>query len=269
MKIVVEAGGTKCKWGLIDNDLRTIETRGFNPNSSPATDLMALCANVQAQTSKIVDSILWFGAGCSADTNKKIVADTLSFVFNCIDIKVLTDLEGAAIALFGDGPGIAAILGTGSAAGYYNGQRIECQAPSLGYLIGDEGSGAYIGKVLIAKAIRGEFSATLCERFFDFAKQSPAELIRSLYSANPANSYLAGFVPFASANIAEPEVASLIDNAFALFRAKHIEPLKMNDMPIGFVGGVAWQFSEQLRKFYASRRQQITILKDAFERLCK
>lgn len=269
MKIIVEAGGTKCKWGLINNDLQIIKTSGFNPNISPASVLLSLCHNVQPKITENIDTITYYGAGCYAETNKKMVADTLSSAFNCADIKVLTDLEGSAVALFGNRPGIAAILGTGAAAGYYNGQRIERQTPSLGYLIGDEGSGAYIGKVLIAKAIRGEFSRELCKNFFDFAGLSSAELIKNVYSEHPANSYLANFVSFACANITEPEIATLINDAFYSFHTKHIEPLKMKDLPIGFVGGVAWQFSSQLREFYARHNLEITILKDAFGQLCK
>lgn len=269
MKIIVEAGGTKCKWGLIDSQLITIETCGFNPNSSPATALSAMCDTVLAQTTQPVDSILWFGAGCAADSNKKTVGDTLRSAFNCGNVQVFSDLEGAAIALFGNQPGIAAILGTGAAAGYYNGKEIEQLAPSLGYLLGDEGSGAYIGKTLIAKAIRGELSPNLCKKFFEFAQASPAELIKNVYSANPANSYLAGFVSFASENIAEPEIAALIDDAFNLFHEKHIALLDINNLPLGFVGGVAWQFADILRGQCQKRGIEIMILKDAFSRLCE
>ena len=269
MRIIIEAGGTKCKWGLIDSKIQIAETRGFNPNCSSAADLSALCATILPKTRKPIDTIIYYGAGCSTGANKKTVSCALTDAFGCNNVQVFSDLEGAAIALYGDKPGIAAILGTGAASGYYNGQLIENQAPSLGFLLGDEGSGAYIGKMLIAKAIRGEFSADLCKKFFEFAQVSPAELIKNVYSANPVNSYLAGFVPFASANIAEPEIAGLIAEAFALFHQKHIEPLKPGNLPIGFVGGVAWQFSNQLQEFYANRGIRITILKDAFESLCK
>ena len=269
MRIIVEAGGTKCKWGLISNEIVIMETLGFNPNSSPAADLSAMCTSILPETANPIDSIIYYGAGCSSAANKKIVSDALSNAFGCNNIRVFSDLEGAAIALYGNQPGIAAILGTGAAAGYYNGKEIEHMAPSLGYLLGDEGSGAYIGKTLIAKAIRGELSQDLCRKFFEFAQASPAELIKNVYSANPANSYLAGFVPFANANIAHPEIASLIADAFTIFHQKHIEPLNTGNLPIGFVGGVAWQFEKQLQEFYAQRGIQITILKDAFDNLCK
>ena len=269
MRIIVEAGGTKCKWGLISNEIQIVETRGFNPNCSSAADLTALCATILPKTVKPVDTIIYYGAGCSGAANKKIVASALSNAFGCNNIRVFSDLEGAAIALYGNQPGIAAILGTGAAAGYYNGKEIEHMAPSLGYLLGDEGSGAYIGKTLIAKAIRGELSSNLCKRFFEFAQASPIELIKNVYSANPANSYLAGFVPFASANIAEPEIAGLIADAFALFHEKHIAPLNISNIPIGFVGGVAWQFADILRAQYAKSGIEIKILKDAFGSLCQ
>lgn len=269
MKIIVEAGGTKCKWGLIDSNLLTIETPGFNPNSSNVNSLTAMAESVFAKVTENVDSIIYFGAGCSNNTNKKTVSDALATVFKCNNVQVFTDLEGAAIALFGNKPGISAILGTGAAAGYYNGKSIERQAPSLGYLLGDEGSGAHIGKTLVSKAIRNELSDNLCLKFFDFAKATPAELIKDIYSIHPTNSYLANFVQFAATNIAEPEIANLLAEAFALFHEKHIEPLNINNMPIGFVGGVAWQFADILRKQYAQRGIEIIILKDAFSSLCK
>lgn len=269
MKIIVEAGGTKCKWGLIGSNLQTIETQGFNPNSSNVGALAAMAESVSAKTTDKIGSIIYFGAGCSNIANKKTVGDALSAVFKCGDVHVFTDLEGAAIALFGNQPGIAAILGTGAAAGYYNGKEIELQAPSLGYLLGDEGSGAYIGKTLIAKVLRNEFSEDLYKKFFDFAKTTPAELIKNIYSAQPVNAYLANFVQFASENIAEPEIADLITNAFSTFHSKHIEPLNISNMPIGFVGGVAWQFADILRKQYFQCGIQIRIVKDAFSRLCE
>ncbi len=269
MKIIVEAGGTKCKWGLIGNNLQAIETQGFNPNSSDVGTLTAMAKSVSAKTTENVGSIFYFGAGCSNIANKKAVGDALTAVFKCSDVQVYTDLEGAAIALFGNQQGIAAILGTGAAAGYYNGKVIERQTPSLGYLLGDEGSGAYIGKTLITKVLRNELSTDLCNKFFDFSKTTPAELIKNVYSAQPVNAYLAKFVQFTSENISEPEITKLVADAFELFHQKHIEPLNINDLPIGFVGGVAWQFADILQAQYAKRGIEIVILKDAFARLCE
>lgn len=268
MKIIVEAGGTKCKWGLIDNQIRTVETIGFNPNCGHPDGLLGIAQAVAEVPKNGPDSVLYFGAGCGNQQNQELVRNTLKKVFTNAEIKVCSDLEGAAIALFGDQQGIAAILGTGAAAGYYNGKKIEKQAPSLGYLLGDEGSGAYIGKELITRVLRNDFSTDICKRFFEFAQVSPAELIRNVYSANPVNSYLAGFVPFVSANITEPEIISLVNNAFAEFHTKHIAPLNISNLTVGFVGGVAWQFADILQAQYAKRSIEIKIKKDAFDCLC-
>ena len=134
MKIIVEAGGTKCKWGLIDNQIRTVETIGFNPNCGHPDGLLGIAQAVAEVAKNEPDSVLYFGAGCGNQQNQELVRSTLKKVFTNAEIKVCSDLEGAAIALFGDKSGIAAILGTGAAAGYYNGKVIERQAPSLGYL---------------------------------------------------------------------------------------------------------------------------------------
>ena len=267
MRIVVEAGGTKCKWGLIDSKLQTIETQGFNPNSSDVAALTAMAESVSAKAADSVGSVIYFGAGCSNSANKKAVGEALATVFKCDDVQVFTDLEGAAIALFGKQKGIAAILGTGASAGYFNGEKIENQSPSLGYLLGDEGSGAYLGKMLVSKVLRKELPKEICDSFYDFAKTDSANLIRSIYSSPRTNEYLASFVPFISANIGKENIANMVIKSFQLFDKKHIVPIHQVEMPIGFVGGIAFQFGNILRDFYTSKGISIRILKDAFTRL--
>lgn len=269
MKAIIEAGGTKCKWGFVDSDTYTIETKGFNPNCSSLNELMGIASCVKGKIYKEIDSIIYFGAGCSNDKNKKCINDILASTFGCTDIQIFTDLEGAAIAIFGDEPGIAAILGTGTSAGYYNGKHIERQAPSLGFILGDEGSGAYLGKRLIAKIIRNELEPTICNSFFEFAQNTPSGLIKSVYSASPANGYLASFVPFISKNISNVQMRDLVKESFILFHQKHIEPLCMDISTIGFVGGIAFQFNEILQSVYTEKGIKAIVKKEAFDELMK
>lgn len=269
MRLLVEAGGTKCKWGLIGNEKSVIETIGFNPNCSPTSDLRTLANNVKMQIDSDIESILYFGAGCSNSKNKSDIANVLTSVFNCPDVNVHTDLEGSAIALFGKKSGISAILGTGASAGFFNGSEIEKQAPSLGYLLGDEGSGAYLGKTLITKVLRNELSTDLCDNFFSYYHTTPADLIKNVYSSSPTNGYLASFVPFINQHIGDKQMSNLVEESFQLFHQKHIEPIANLSDKIGFVGGVAYQFSDILHDLYIGKGFEIKILKDAFMELVK
>ncbi|MBO4603059.1 MAG: hypothetical protein J5651_07860 [Salinivirgaceae bacterium] len=269
MRIIVEAGGTKCKWGLTGSRTRTIETIGFNPNCGHTDGLLGIAQAVAEVAENEVESVLYFGAGCGNRQNQELVCDTLSKVFANATIKVCSDLEGAAIALFGREHGIAAILGTGASAGVYNGCNIIQQAPSLGYLLGDEGSGAYLGKTLIQKVLRSELSDEICRKFWDFAKSTPSELIHNIYMSASANSLLASFAPFLSENIGNEQIKAIVTNGIAEFDKKHIKVLNHTDLPLGFVGGIAHQFSDMLKHHFSNQGFEIKILKDAYSELMK
>jgi len=265
MEIVVEAGGTKCKWGIIDNGAHTIETIGFNPNCGQAEGLLGIAKAVAETAGTHAESVLYYGAGCGNKQNQEKVTEILKLVFSGANIKVCSDLEGAAYALFGNNSGIAAILGTGAAAGIYNGSEITKQAPSLGYLLGDEGSGAFLGKTLIQKVLRNELSADLCAGFWRFANTTSADLIRSIYSSSATNSYLASFATFLSQNISNEQISAIVTDGFDIFYNKHIKPLNANNLPIGFVGGIAFQFCKLLKGYFENKGHNIKVLKDAYE----
>ena len=267
MKIIVEAGGTKCKWGLIDSTIRTIETIGFNPNCGRIDGLRGIANAIGEVVGFDAESVLYFGAGCGNKQNQENVKKTLQEVFTGAKIKICSDLEGAAMALFDNKTGIAAILGTGAAAGIFDGEKIVVQAPSLGYILGDEGSGAYLGKILIQKILRNEVSANLCTDFWNTTNTTAPDLIHDIYSSDAINSKFASFVPFISKNIDNEEIAAIVIEGFDKFYEKHIKPLNNSKLPIGFVGGIAFQFSNLLKQQFENKGFNITILKDAYSKL--
>lgn len=269
MKIIVEAGGTKCKWGLTGNRTRTIETIGFNPNCGHTDGLLGIAQAIAEVAENEVESVLYFGAGCGNKQNQELVRATLCKVFANAEIKVCSDLEGAAIALFGHRQGIAAILGTGASAGVYNGNEMLLQAPSLGYLLGDEGSGAYLGKILIQKVLRNELAEDICRKFWNFANSTPSALIHNIYMSASPNSLLASYVPFISENIDNEQIKAIVSNGIADFDQKHIKILNRTDLPLGFVGGIAYQFSDLLKQHFDNQGFDIKILKDAYSELIK
>src|SRR5690606_15491628 len=129
----------------------SFQTIGFSPYFVEHSDISSILLSALPQKidTNAITQIFFYGAGCSAESSKKIIQTALSYIFTHANIQVNTDLVGAAIALLGNTPGIIAILGTGMNVGYWNGTNIEYTSPSLGYILGDEGSGAYLGKLLL------------------------------------------------------------------------------------------------------------------------
>ena len=276
IKLIIEAGGSKSHFGLIDNkQIAVFNTRGFNPNSSSTNELICIIEELKQISEKKykIQSVLYYGAGCGNELNRQLVHETLSDYFRTTSqLKVCSDLEGAAIALFGQKKGIAAILGTGAWSGYYNGEKIEMTSPSLGYLLGDEGSGTYLGKELIKRVLRKELEASLIANFQEYFKLTNEQLIKDIYSNKAQNAYLAGFVPFLSSNINHPAIEQMLSGAFLLFYEKYIKPLTYNGhiQTIGIVGGIAFQFQDLLQSTINRQYQHnFIILKDAFSVLIK
>lgn len=267
MKIIVEAGGSKCRWALIGSHTQTFTSIGFNPNTSQSSVLADAAYNINKTCVEAVEQIIFFGAGCGNNTNKQLVKEILYQAFECQDISVHTDLEAAAIAHFGNNCGIAAILGTGAAAGCFNGKTITHQAPSLGFLMGDEGSGAYLGKMLVTKIIREELNSHLCSLFWEIHNTSASELIRSIYANKSANQQLANFVPFIAQHSDYEDIKKLTTDAFNLFYEKHILPIKGDNERVGLVGGIAHQFSKQIATIFYQKGIEVAIKQESFNDL--
>ena len=269
MYLIADAGATKINWALL-NKGQVIEfnTSGYNPNVADSNYLrQLLISGFPADLNpNDVSTVLYFGAGCGSAFGKDRVQYALrTFFTTSFEIKVLTDLEGAALAVFNKLEGIIGILGTGANAGFYNGNAITETPISLGYLLGDEGSGAYLGKLLIPKIIRNEFAVEMVNKFYTFYSLTPAELIKNIYSAPQPNKYLGSFVPFIKENINSSEVELLVKNAFQSYYKIFMEPVvaKYNNKPIAMVGGVAFAFKNQLSDVFNSNNISDFTLSDS------
>lgn len=266
MKLIIEAGGTKCKWATSAGSI--ITTIGYSPNTAPADDLIKLAKEVKGKMPN-PSSIIYYGAGCGNPQNQQIVKNVLVSVFSTNNIRVTSDLEAAGLALWGNKSGLTAILGTGAAAGLYNGKIIETQSPSLGYLLGDEGSGAYLGRELIRSLARKQCPTEIAELFFNQYQLSNVELIRNVYAQPQPNAYLASFVPFIAENANNEFIDNLLCNAFSLFYKHHIAELKNRATNLGFVGGVAYTFQSHLKRIIEPKGFEVIFLKDALSELIK
>jgi N-acetylglucosamine kinase-like BadF-type ATPase len=196
---------------------------------------------------KEVTQLHFYGSGCLKPEGAAIVHHFLRSLFEA-DIFVYSDLEGAAISTLGNRPGIAAILGTGSSAALWDGSSISKTSPSLGYILGDEGSGTDIAKHLLQDILYKEVEEEIRLRFFEKYNTSPAEIISRLYSHPEPAAYLAGYCRFLSENIAHPYCIQLLQKRFAAFIQKHLIPLgKEHTSTVGFNGGIAYAFQEVLK----------------------
>lgn len=249
--LVADAGSSKTSWSIIipGNQSAPIRftTKGINPAHLNLSQISETIIPLQKAIENYkIEEIHFFGAGCATTELKEKVATALK-IFDANKIEVDSDLTGAALALFGDGQGLACILGTGANTGLFNEGKCINHIPPLGYILGDEGSGAALGKDLINAVFKKSLSDRLIEKFHQTYKLTLSDLIDKVYRQPGAPAFLASFVPFLSENILEEEIRELISNQFTQFFKKNVIPYNlMKNTQVGFVGSIAYHFSPQL-----------------------
>ena len=251
MKLIADSGATKTQWALVDDTACSaplvFTTGGINPavmteNVLESTLTEAL-SGIRAHS---VSEIRFYGAGCLPEICPA-VENVIAGITGATDVEVASDMLGAARALFGRSPGIAAILGTGSNSCSYDGKNIVANTPPLGYVLGDEGSGARLGIALLNGVLKGYLPRALCRRFADATGLDKSAVIERVYRRQAANAFLASLVPFIADNIADPSIEGLVRNEFRLFFERNIISAYPSGLPVGFVGSVAVVFERQLR----------------------
>lgn len=250
--VVVDCGSTKTKWQFVHADGRWVKTLvgpGMNPYHMPQERLSEiLLTTFAAEEVEGVSRVCFYGAGCRADGSTRMKA-ALSAVFShARHIEVESDLLGAARALCGTETGLACILGTGEGSGLYDGRRLVRQVPSLGYILGDEGSGAVLGRTLVADVLKGILPEPLCRAFYEEMQVSLDEILERVYRRPEANRFLASFTPFLSRHQDEPAIRLLVQQEFSRFVERNILRYGRPDLPVGFVGGVAFAFAGELEE---------------------
>lgn len=209
MILIADSGSTKTQWCLIDErkEQQRFFTQGINPFLQSKEEISAIIKKELLPQLETLNSKLetfFYGAGCSSDENCNRVVDALKENFPGSSIEVRHDLLGAARALCGKEEGIAAILGTGSNSCYYNGKEIKENITALGFILGDEGSGAHMGKKLVAAFIHSRLPKSIHEKFYNEFKFDKNELLNCVYSKPLPNRFLASFAKFIGENCASP-----------------------------------------------------------------
>lgn len=250
MIIIADSGSTKTDWYGMDKDSQQticFQTAGINPclqdGSSIVADLektvLPLLYNVE------ITSVWFYGAGCT-DAKKTLLSQCIRRIFPHAAVHVHSDLLGAARALCGRQEGIACILGTGSNSCYYDGCCIKANTSPLGFILGDEGSGAVLGKKIIGEVLKGSVSDTLYKAFFEETGFTTAEIIRRVYREAFPNRFLASLAPFIARHRAELQMF-LVENFREFFKKNLWYYPKAHVLPVHFTGSIAFHFQSELK----------------------
>ncbi|MGE4541444.1 MAG: hypothetical protein AB7D35_09295 [Bacteroidales bacterium] len=255
MQIIVDSGGSKSDWMFRNKGIwqPIVSVDGFNPWQHNEKVLESILQNLLRKYPDAIDAakLTFYGAGCGSDKNKTLIHKILLKSFSKAEIVIYSDLMAAAHAHFGQKSGIACILGTGSNSGYYDGNKIVSSPPSLGYLLGDEGSGASIGKTLVISYFRKEMPKDLRDKFANAYPIKLQDFLNAVYHQKLTASYLAQFAYFAVDNYQHEWIHKLLYDSFKAFVRFNIKSLaEYQRYPIGFIGSVAYQFEAILQQVF-------------------
>ena len=257
MYLIADGGATKTDWALVDNGklISRIYTLGMNPFQASEEMIEKIVREElisQLPEQAKSPAIFFYGAGCTPE-KCIVMKDILGKFFPQSDIFVSTDLLGSARGLCGHKPGIACILGTGSNSCYYDGKNIAENTPSLGYVLGDEGSGAVIGKTLVADILKGIMPEHITQMFYEETQLTKADFLDKVYRQPMPSRFLASMTPFVSRHKDdEPILRDLAVRNFRLFFSRCIAPYKRPQLKVNFVGGLAFSFEAELKEAAAA-----------------
>lgn len=262
MLLVSDSGSTKADWNLAKEGkiLTSFSTIGLNPffhTSQSVIENLKDVAEVKEYASQ-VSQVQFFGAGCSHLTRNEIIAHGLQAVFANAKIKVRHDLDGAALATCNDKPGIACILGTGSNSCYFDGVEVHEFDHGLGYIIGDEGSGSYYGRKLLAYYLYKVMPEDLRQLFYKTYHVTKESIMQHVYMQPNVNVYLASHSPFLSMNAAHPFVIDLVSRGMGEFMDVNVCNIEnYKHVPVHFIGSIAFYFRDILHK--QAKQRSITV----------
>ncbi len=251
MILVADSGSSKTDWIINKGDGERIEfsTKGINPYFTNDKDLVRIFSQ-DVELKKYADQateVYFFGEGCSNPDKREQVSNGLSQVFKHAFINVENDAVGSAYATCGSGKGFTCVLGTASNIAFFNGEGVEYSKHGLGFILGDEGSGAWFGKRLIVAFLHNKMPKHLKKEFAKKYNIDREVVIRYVYQRPLANIWLANFAPFLSLHRGEPYVEALIEEGIERFIQTHvIRYADYRNYECHFVGSIAWYFRDAI-----------------------
>jgi len=274
MKLIVDSGSTNAQWLLLANngDSSVFHTDGINPFYQTRDGMRnTIMSQLLPQIAHLlwvgpIEEVFFYGAGCTPE-KKPFVEEALQNSFKKARIIVESDLVGACKALLGDKEGIACILGTGSNSCHYDGSKIVKNVSPLGYVLGDEGSGAALGKRLVADVLKNQISQEVKDMFFAEMNTTQAEIMENIYRRPFPNRYLAGLSKFCVKHLDIKAIYDLVYANFDSFIKRNVAQYP-SDLPVGFVGSVAYYYQDILSKVLADNGMKLqTIMQSPIEGL--
>ena len=273
-KLISDCGATKAEWRITDGRRsKTVITQGISPYFLDTQQIVAVLETElkPALRRRSIDEIYYYGTGCANPNNVRSVKAALKKLFPEARAEVNHDLMAAARALCGKNKGIACILGTGSNSCYYDGKKIVRNSPGLGYVLGDEGSGAYLGRRVLQYYLYNTFDEEMRARFDAAYVTTPAEILENVYKKPMPNRYLAGFARFLADNRGHYMVENIIEDGLNDFFFNHLCKYRETwTMPVHFAGSVAFGFKDVLQQLCNSYEFELgNVMKNPMEGLVR
>ena len=265
MILIADSGSTKTDWTLVPDRLVggstvAITTQGITPvHQTPETIRKILEQELMPQIAGYVESlssVFFYGSGCTP-AHVPMVKQVLSEVLSPKSVEVYSDLMAAARALCGHEAGIACILGTGANSCLYDGEQIVQNTPALGYILGDEGSGSVLGRLFLNGIFKNPKLSDLRDKFLEENKLTQADIIKKVYSEPMANRFLASTSTFIIEHLGHSVLRQMVIDNFRQFFRSNIEPYNHKDLPVHFVGSMAFHYRSQLEE--AAKAEGYTI----------
>lgn len=277
MHLIADSGSTKTAWRLIksENTIIPLETIGYSPQyvttDEMIEDLMKVFVPQLNFSTNKIKQISFYGTGCSTPRTISIIQLALENVFEKAVIEVNHDLLGAARALCGHSPGVACILGTGANSCLYDGRFITDNIPSVGFMLGDEGSGGYLGKKIVRAYFYRELPQDLELAFAKKYQLTRDDMLLNVYKKPAPNRYLASYTRFLSEHLEHPFVWQFVKNGFQDFlNAMILKYDNIENLPINFLGSIAVHFEEVLQEVLAENGLQFgRVIDNPVEELVK
>lgn len=264
MILIADSGSTKTDWTLLDGDsvVRTCSTLGTNPvhQTDDAISAVFAVARQALDVAGNVDKlrVMFYGAGCIAEQTERMrrlltevllhsaPAESHDSLASRSRVAVYSDLLAACHALCGHQEGVACILGTGSNSCLYDGEQVVANTPPLGYILGDEGSGAVLGKNFLNALFKGRLPESMKWEFLDAYGLTYADVIRRVYREPMANRFLASFSPFIHDHLHVETVRQLVIDNFRAFLHRNVRPYGRPDLPVHAIGSLAYHYRVEL-----------------------
>ena len=251
MILLADGGSTKTEWCVAEQgkQMQRIITKGMNPYFQSEDEMSneIQSALIPVLKTTTFDALYFYGAGCLPE-KIPMMQQVLGKHLEVKMIEVNSDILAAAHGLSGKNPGIVCILGTGSNSCFYDGEKVVSNVSPLGFILGDEGSGAVLGKLLVGDILKNQLPAGLKEKFLQQFDLTPAMIIERVYRQAFPNRFLASLSPFLAQNIEAPEIRALVLNAFMDFLNRNVKQYDYQQYKVHFIGSVAYYYKEILEE---------------------